>query len=99
MQIHQYRGSSQSSLAVVEVSSNLSDHVRWISKGQSQPFRAPRLPGARDSTTSLRCPHQPPAPTPVAGAGPGPWNPGAGVYSVYLGVSFSTCSFVMNDYF
>ena len=67
-----------------------------ISKGQAQPFRAPRLPGARDSTTSLRCPHQPPAPTPVAGAGPGPWNPGAGVYSVYLGVSFSTCSFVVN---
>ena len=69
-----------------------------ISKGQAQPFRAPRLPGARDSTTSLRCPHQPPAPTPVAGAGPGPWNPGAGVYSVYLGVSFSTCSFVVYDY-
>ena len=50
-------------------------------------------------TTYSRCPHQPPAPTPVAGAGPGPWNPGAGVYSVYLGVSFSACSFVMNDYF
>ena len=73
-------------------------HVRGISTGQVQPFRAPRLPGARDSTTSLRCPHQPPAPTPVAGAGPGPWNPGAGVYSVYLGVSFSTCSFVVYDY-
>ena len=61
-------------------------------------FRAPSAPG-HAVTTFSRCPHQPPAPTPVAGAGPGPWNPGAGVYSVYLGVSFSACSFVMNDYF